>query len=367
MKNAAQTDIDIHRLYTDFDTDQANCTHPLYLNQKLGFKKVHTSDVYEQACNITAWQQLYDQIYPGQFSGNLSEVWLDGIQFCKESTNLALRQSCVVCPGTVWFGLPRNQQNREAYICSSLMSTDTSIAIRQGGHEFEMLTPDDQDIMGLAVLQSELEQYVSLPSKKMNELLSANAVFQVGSEMKTAYVTLLDQALHVAEHHPQRLDKPAVRKVIKDGLLTGIIDLLTDAAPPEKIRHSQLHYRRIVSQARDYVLSQRHEPVTILDLCRQLHVSRRTLQNAFQRILNVCPLNYLKAIRLNAVRRELSSHYSRFDTIQDAAMAWGFWHMSQFAADYQRLFNELPSETLATRGKLLIVSCKTNRSAKYSA
>ena len=353
MKNAAQTDIDIHRLCTDFEALQPDSTHPLYLNQHLGFKKVYTSDVYEQACNITAWQQLYDQIYPGQFSGCLSEVWLDGIQFCHESTNLALRQSCVVCPGTVWFGLPRNQLNREAYICSSLMSTDTSIAVRQGGHEFEMLTPDDQSIMGLAILQSELEQYISLPSKKLNDLLSSNAVFQVGSEKKAAYVTLLDQALHVAEYHPHRIHSQAVRKVIKDGLLTGIIDLLADASPPEKTRHSQLHYRRIVSQAREYILLQRNEPVTILDLCRQLHVSRRTLQNAFQRILNICPLNYLKAIRLNAVRRELTSHHSTFDTIQDAAMAWGFWHMSQFAADYQRLFSELPSETLSCRGKRL--------------
>ena len=33
-------------------------------------------------------------------------------------------------------------------------------------------------------------------------------------------------------------------------------------------------------------------------------------------------------------------------TITDLATQWGFWHMSQFAADYKRLFGELPSETI---------------------
>ncbi|MCZ0400693.1 hypothetical protein OZI03_24655, partial [Escherichia coli] len=30
-------------------------------------------------------------------------------------------------------------------------------------------------------------------------------------------------------------------------------------------------------------------------------------------------------------------------------MQWGFWHLGQFATDYQRLFNEKPSETLSRR------------------
>lgn len=350
MKNSARSIIDIHKLYTDFDQNTFDDEHPLRIKHQPGMRKVITGDVYEQACNITAWQQLYDQIYPGRFNGCLAEVWLDGMQFFKESTSLALRQSCVVWPGAVWFGLPRSK-SKESYVCSSRV-TDGNIAVRQGGHEFELLTPDNLDIMGLVVLQSDLEQYINLPSKKLNEILTSNAALQVGAEKKAAYWDFMDLALHVAEFHPNRMKNPAVQKVMKDGLLTGMIDLLTGASAIEPAKHSQHNYRRIVSESRDYVLSQPDEPATVLELCQHLHVSRRTLQNAFQSILNVCPLSYLKAIRLNAVRRELSSNYSRFNTIQDAATAWGFWHMSQFAVDYQRLFNELPSETLATRGQL---------------
>ena len=32
--------------------------------------------------------------------------------------------------------------------------------------------------------------------------------------------------------------------------------------------------------------------------------------------------------------------------VSDVVNDWGFWHMGQFAADYRKLFGELPSETL---------------------
>jgi len=35
--------------------------------------------------------------------------------------------------------------------------------------------------------------------------------------------------------------------------------------------------------------------------------------------------------------------------IADLANEWGFWHMGQFAKDYQRQFGELPRDTLRGR------------------
>lgn len=54
----------------------------------------HTTDVYEHALTITAWQQIYDQLHPGQFRGEFTEILLDEIQVFREYTGLALRQSC---------------------------------------------------------------------------------------------------------------------------------------------------------------------------------------------------------------------------------------------------------------------------------
>ncbi|HGX9474524.1 TPA: helix-turn-helix domain-containing protein, partial [Escherichia coli] len=97
--------------------------------------------------------------------------------------------------------------------------------------------------------------------------------------------------------------------------------MLEEAQPmmtAESISHQS--YRRLLSRAREYVLENMSEPVTVLDLCNQLHVSRRTLQNAFHAILGIGPNAWLKRIRLNAVRRELISPWSQSTTVKDAAM-----------------------------------------------
>ena len=84
------------------------------------------------------------------------------------------------------------------------------------------------------------------------------------------------------------------------------------------------------------------------EVCRAAGVSWRTLDYAFRERLGVTPKQYLNAIRLNAVRRELRSAGPEVK-ISDVANRWGFWHMGQFAADYRKHFGELPSELLPPR------------------
>ncbi len=341
----------LHRLHTDFapefcaDIDRAPIAH------QGGIRKVRTSDVYEQACNITAWQQLYDQVRPGKFAGSIEEMWLDNVQLFKESTNLALRQTCVVWHDAIWFGLPC-VKNNDSFVCASRVG-DESIAVCPGGVEFELFTPDSLDIIGLVIPKKELENYPEYNAAQLNFLLSKNHAVHIGEAKKIAYLAWMREALALIENNPACLQSASVQKIIKHSLLSSVFDILQAAAPADSAKNCQQHYQRIVAKARDFLLSRPDETITILDLCAHLYVSRRTLQNAFQNVLNINPINYLKSLRLNAVRRELESSYSKHASICDAAAAWGFWHMSQFSVDYQRLFAERPSITLQRRGQVL--------------
>ena len=89
------------------------------------------------------------------------------------------------------------------------------------------------------------------------------------------------------------------------------------------------------------------EPMmSVKNLCRLTGVGERTLRYAFAESFGVSPKSYLQSRRLNAARRELRDGGT--DTvIADVANHQGFWHMGQFAADYRRMFGELPRETLA--------------------
>lgn len=337
--------VNLHQLRTDF-LSLLDEKAELPIEYSIGMRKVSTHDVDEQASIITAWQQLYDQIHPGKFVGGISEVWLEGLQFFNESTNRALRQSCMLWPGAIWFGFPNSQE--DSFVCSSKVSEDC-IAVCHGAQEFELRTPDNLDIIGVVILKRELESYLGDTPEKLEQLLPINRVLRVGAQKRRDTFQLIMQALTILEADPNPLNNLAVRKVMKDNLINRILDMLLTGEPVGEARYSQRNYCRIVANARECVMSNPHEPLTILDLCQRLYVSRRTLQNAFQAVLSINPITYLKAIRLNAVRRELISGYSDHPTVQDAAAAWGFWHMSQFSVDYQRLFDERPSITLQRR------------------
>jgi AraC family ethanolamine operon transcriptional activator len=107
--------------------------------------------------------------------------------------------------------------------------------------------------------------------------------------------------------------------------------------------------RRVVRRAEDYLRAHPADPVTVLDLCGEVGVSERTLHYAFQEVVGLSPMAYFKAQRLNGLREDLKAADPGAVSVAGAARRWGFWHTGNLAADYQRLFGELPSETLGQR------------------
>ena len=87
---------------------------------------------------------------------------------------------------------------------------------------------------------------------------------------------------------------------------------------------------------------------TVVDICRTLGVSERTLQYAFRAYVDMSPLAYLRLRRLNRVRTTLRASDPQTTTVTSVAMRCGFLHLGRFALDYKQLFGELPSATLAS-------------------
>ena len=84
----------------------------------------------------------------------------------------------------------------------------------------------------------------------------------------------------------------------------------------------------------------------ISDLATQHHISERGLQNAFNSLFGFTPKLFMRQLKLNLVRHELSYNVSEKTTIIRIANKWGFIHMGRFSQYYTELFEENPSETL---------------------
>lgn len=85
-------------------------------------------------------------------------------------------------------------------------------------------------------------------------------------------------------------------------------------------------------------------PIYSGDVARQIGVSVRTLHDAVQRYRGMSLHRYLRLRRLWLVRRRL---LTGTHSVKDCALAFGFWHLSDFSRSYRMQFGETPSETLS--------------------
>jgi AraC family ethanolamine operon transcriptional activator len=146
---------------------------------------------------------------------------------------------------------------------------------------------------------------------------------------------------------PEEPLRGSVMRRLRDNLVTLVADLLHGASDPRE-KMALAKAKEVVRRSRAYALERRDQPPTLLELCRHTHVSPRALQYCFQTVLGESPASYMKMLRLNGLRHDLM----RLDDnvlISDIAANWGFWHLSQFASDYRRMFGELPSATRTAR------------------
>lgn len=100
--------------------------------------------------------------------------------------------------------------------------------------------------------------------------------------------------------------------------------------------------------ARRYIEDHLAESLKVEDIAGAAGVGVRTLQRCFREIFGLTPLSYIKARRLDRVRRGLRAP-SRETQVSAVAMSHGLTHMGRFSQEYRQMYGELPRETLATR------------------
>lgn len=103
-----------------------------------------------------------------------------------------------------------------------------------------------------------------------------------------------------------------------------------------------------VMKAYQYMVANARQNITIEDLTRVAGVSGRALYEGFRRFKGAAPMACLRAIRMQAIHKELLAGDAS-DDVTLIAQRWGFFHLGRFASNYQRIFGEKPSQTLRRR------------------
>jgi AraC family ethanolamine operon transcriptional activator len=309
------------------------------------FTRGTSEDADEAAQRLREWDQIYQQLTPGRFKGLTTDLWLGTLQIFRERSNQRIYQAGRAWPGSVTFGLPLAMEG-SARFCGQALDLDSVLVLGPRG-ELDFQTSLELDILGITMPQSLLG---TIDERVADSALGAPTLGSglirldrnCAARLRAMGLALFD----TIEGEPDCLVHAGVRDQLRDRILESLAQTLLDATlrPLGADRHAK--HRAIVDVVRDLALHERVDSaLTVEQLCAQVGVSRRTLQYAFESVLGVSPVLYLRAARLQGVRRELRTTPRSAASIQDIAARWGFWHLGHFSTNYRELFGCRPSET----------------------
>ncbi|WP_175709363.1 helix-turn-helix domain-containing protein [Burkholderia ambifaria] len=300
------------------------------------------TDVEEQARIFDGWHLNYTQISGGRFHGSSSIVSLGGIRLLVEDLDKVILQQGAVPSDRVAVAVPLELEGH-ARMCGEKSGRD-SLHVFSSQPVFEFYSPDRHVLVNVEIAPDKL----STPALRT---FAASLRARTFAPLIPMTAPVADRLRHLLRHAMAAAAKstPADDVTTQDRIellertvLYAISEAMTMPEPHAgALATRSTKYWSLVNAAQARLQDASTCPLSIAELCVQLGISRRTVQYAFNDTLNLNPIAYLRAVRLNHVRRELRLG----GPVTSAATKWGFWHLSSFAQDYRAMFGELPSAT----------------------
>jgi AraC family ethanolamine operon transcriptional activator len=303
-----------------------------------------TCDFDELAKGFRRWDHRFRQIGGGPFRGELKVLEFGGIQILRVSCNRRLHTQGSPPPGSFGFApvLPRN----EGALWRGRRCKTGQVVTLVPGQEEDHITTDDYEFIGLTVDGDFFRESAAVLGRSDPEKWLVGRLAVTPSPACYRSLTAhLRELLDLAEVRSKLFVQPQTRQTVEQECVRRLVEVIAQSTGGDRTEPWSSNRERLVRRAEEYMRAHLGAALSVLDLCRELGVSERTLHYAFQEVRGLSPMAYFKASRLNAVRQELKAAPAGTTTVREIAQRWGFWHSGEFAAAYRRLFGELPSQT----------------------
>lgn len=303
----------------------------------------HFGDIHHHAESVREWSQTYSQLSRGSLESSLIQLSGPRFQVFRELINQRVVQHGEAPRGRICFAVPLDVPGA-AWLQGREADADCVFVLR-GGEEFMFHMPMGTDMLAITFDRSLFEQAIaSAPQPDELATLLKQPVLRLPpgrlGDSRFRLLDLFQRAVCVADNGPAQADHH-----VEEALVSEMVSLFIDPICDKRQRHGSSAGSYIVEKSHRLALQDKLNPPSVNELCQRLRVSRRSVQNGFRSVADTTPINYIRSVRLNGVRRELMTTRGTELSIGDAAARWGFFHLSHFAADYGELFGELPSHT----------------------
>lgn len=310
-------------------------------------KQLRHRDIDEQAARLTGYDQSYQQISRGSFSGTFTSCDIDPeLSLFFEKTNQVLYQNAMVPRHYYAIGLLMNTDRTLVLNCEPFPKG--SAFILPPGSEMEGISSPDMKICIIHVSCELLRHELQHQYQELNLFRPDYIPYMLIKNEKETWplYSLLEDFLTGSEKAHILLENPNQLAALKNNLMETICSVFITENERGRINpglRTRNKHHRLFHDALDLIKDNICEELTVGNLCEELTVSRRTLEYVFNENIKMSPARYIRALRLNNIRREILSMEPT--TLGDIAAKWGIWHLGRFARDYYQLFGELPSAT----------------------
>jgi AraC family ethanolamine operon transcriptional activator len=296
-------------------------------------------DVFAEA--VVAWDLSFFPLDPGGFCADFAQLRFpkSSLLFCSMSQGVA--QSGGLPAGCRTIGIPLAG-------CTPFkwrgydVDSDVLMIFPRGG-ELDSRSQAGFQVITLSLeesLLSELAQREGLEWLLETGERVVRPSFSVLRQLRGNAEYLLKQAIS----DPRTLESRELCSEIEKDLATAALEALASSSL-HPVKPMAAERSQILRKAIDVIEARVDEPLLVGDLSEVVGSSARTLRYAFEEKFGVPPKVYLKARRLSHLRRTLHAA-DPSQTVGELAKGLGFMHLGQLAADYRRMFGELPSESL---------------------
>jgi AraC-like DNA-binding protein len=301
-------------------------------------------DVHLHACAILGWQQTYDQLSTGSANTLLKHVMGERFQIFQEVLDKRVVQQGVAPVGRLCLAMPMSLSEPVLFQGKSVNAE--SVSLLHGGQEFSVQAAQGMELLAMTVATDRFEYFADRElTNNQLRILGSTANLELAHDLLNTIrqrLLALVAATQANVHFPEN--------IVEDATLQSMLDLIDHGIEQDRARqgnHTVSAY--LVRQSQELALANSEEPITVLEICEHLKVSRRTLQRSFLNVTGMRPVEYLRSVRLNAVRRRLRATCAENFTVSRVASDFGFTHLGHFAGSYKALFAEQPSETPRAR------------------
>jgi AraC-like DNA-binding protein len=295
----------------------------------------------DEAMHTMEWATEYRQLNPGKFSSVFKILEGDSWFLIEEQSSSALEVAAPAPPGMYVLALAEGDPG---IANNQVLSSD---------HVFMQCPGSDLTVTLMAGMK--------VPHIGVTAELFEDVVHAVAPELPIPRASV--NTIAIAPGHLGRI-RYAMRSVLSapfnqeknreeavSGILADIVTAVSDHVTPlSGYNMPALHARQALNKAREYIEAHLEEAIRVESVCHYSGVPLRSLERIFSRNLGISPQQYIKARRLNVVRRHLlATDIEQGLCVTDVALSHGFTHLGRFAGDYRRHFGESPRQTLLGR------------------